>query len=37
MDKGSNQRVGLITGLLFLVILGCAATVVGWIYTVHRE
>lgn len=37
MDKGSNQRVGLITGLLFLVILGCATTVVGWIYTVHRE
>ncbi|MHA9741957.1 sensor histidine kinase [Robinsoniella peoriensis] len=37
MDKGSNQRVGLLAGLLFLVILGCVAASIGWIYTVHRE
>ena len=37
MDKGSNQRVGLFAGLLFLVILGCVAASAGWIYTVHRE
>ena len=37
MDKGSNKRVALFAGLLFLVITGCVMACIGWVDTVHRE